>query len=301
MPETPTLPDGAVVVFGGTGFLGRRVVSHLLSRGFSVRIATRHPERADQPRVQCIRADVNDDAAVAAAVEGCFGVVNAVSLYVERGGATFHSIHVEAAARIADAAAKAGVQRLVHLSGIGADPSSPSPYIASRGQGEGAVQEAFPRASLVRPAVMVGHDDAFLVPLAGLLRRFPVFPLFGRGETRLQPPHVEDVAAAIARLLQSPTPAALYELGGPQIFTYRELVALLRHRLGVRTLLMPLPFSLWRALAGAAERLPHPPITRNQVELMRIDNVVSGDFPGFAQLGILPRRLDQALAELVPR
>src|SRR5690606_36115060 len=151
--------------------------------------------------------------------------------------------------------------------------------------------EAFPRASLVRPAVMVGRDDAFLVPLAGLLRRFPVFPLFGRGETRLQPPHVEDVAAAIARLLQSPAPAALYELGGPQIFTYRELVARLRHRLGARTLLLPLPFSLWLALAGVAERLPRPPITRNQVELMRIDNVVSGNFPGFAQLGILPRRL----------
>lgn len=290
-----------VAVFGGTGFLGRRVVKHLLDRGLSVRVATRHPRDRRGPGVEHVAADVSDEASVAAAVTGCFGVVNAVSLYVEREGATFQSVHVEAAARVARVAAAAGAERLVHLSGIGADPCSASPYVASRGRGEHAVREGFPRASLIRPAVMVGPDDAFLVPLARLLRRLPVFPLFGTGETRLQPPLVEDVAQAVAGLFDRDAPAPLYELGGPQIYTYRELVELLRRRIGARTPLLPLPFALWHALAGVAERLPRPPITRDQVDLMRFDNVVSGHFPGFADLRILPRRLDEAMAEIAPR
>lgn len=297
----PPAADRTVAVFGGTGFLGRRVVQHLVERGFSVRVASRHPRTGARPGIEGIAADVSHEVSVAAAVAGCFGVVNAVSLYVERGGETFHSVHVEAAARVARVAAAAGAERLVHLSGIGADPASASPYIASRGLGEQAVREGFPRASLVRPAVMAGPDDAFLMPLARLLRLLPVFPLFGRGETRLQPPLVDDVARAVAALFDKDTPAPLYELGGPQVYTYRELVELLRRRSGARTLLLPLPFALWHALAGLAERLPRPPITRNQVELMRFDNVVSGHFPGFAELRILPRRLDEAMTEIAPR
>src|SRR3546814_9858384 len=173
---------------GGSGFLGRRVVRRLLESGFAVRVATRHPQPSDRPGLTQVAADANDECAVAAAVEGACGVVNAVSLYVERGGQTFHSVHVEAARRVVGQAKAAGVQRLVHVSGIGSDAGSDSPYIASRGRGEQAVAEAFPGACLVRPAVMIGPDDAFLVPLAHLLRRLPVFALFGRGETRLPPP-----------------------------------------------------------------------------------------------------------------
>jgi NADH dehydrogenase len=249
--------------------------------------------------VTSVAADVNDEAAVAAAVAGCYGVVNAVSLYVERGGQTFESVHVEAAGRVAHQARAAGVARLTHVSGIGSDPASGSPYIASRGRGEDAVCQAFPRACLVRPAVMIGPDDAFVVPLARLLRRVPVFALFGRGDTRLQPAHVEDVAHGIARSLVIEAPAPIYELAGPQIYSYRELLELLRSRLGARTLLLPLPFSLWHGLAAGAELLPNPPITRNQVALMRVDNVVSGRFPGFADLGVLPQRLDQALPDIL--
>jgi len=288
-----------VAVFGGTGFLGRRVVDRLLERGFAVRVATRHPRQDSRDGVAGVVADINDERSVAAAVEGCYGVVNAVSLYVESGGQTFHSVHVEAAGRLARLARAAGVERLAQVSGIGSDADSSSSYIASRGRGEIVVRAAFPEATLFRPAVMIGPDDSFIVPLAALLRRFPVFALFGKGETRLQPPHVVDVAGAIARSFASDAPAPLYELGGPQIYTYRELVELLRGRLGTKTLFVPLPFPLWLALGSAAERLPSPPITRNQVELMRVDNVVSGRFPGFAELAILPRRLDESLPEIL--
>jgi NADH dehydrogenase len=295
----PATAAKTIAVFGGSGFLGRQVVGRLLDHGFSVRVATRHPQHQDRDRVTSVAADVNDEAAVAAAVAGCYGVVNAVSLYVERGGQTFESVHVEAAGRVAHQARAAGVARLTHVSGIGSDPASGSPYIASRGRGEDAVCQAFPRACLVRPAVMIGPDDAFVVPLARLLRRVPVFALFGRGDTRLQPAHVEDVAHGIARSLVIEAPAPIYELAGPQIYSYRELLELLRSRLGARTLLLPLPFSLWHGLAAGAELLPNPPITRNQVALMRVDNVVSGRFPGFADLGVLPQRLDQALPDIL--
>jgi uncharacterized protein YbjT (DUF2867 family) len=290
-----------VTVFGGTGFLGRRVAGRLLDLGFAVRVATRHPQPAEQERLSSVKADVNDERSVAAGVEGSYGVVNAVSLYVERGGQTFHSVHVEAAERVAGAAKTAGVERLAHVSGIGSDAASDSPYIASRGRGEEVVSAAFPEASLFRPAVMIGPDDAFVVPLARLLRRLPVFALFGNGETRLQPPHVDDVAQAVAYSFATPSPVPLYELGGPQIYSYRELVELLRSLLRTRTVLMPLPFPLWLGLAAVAERLPKPPITRNQVELMRQDNVVTGRFPGFAELAVLPRRLDEALPEILSK
>ena len=197
--------DCTVTVFGGTGFLGRRVVRHLRNHGFSVRIASRHPNRGrelfglDDPQVQSVEADIHDERSIASALAGVYGAVNAVSLYVERGRETFHSVHVEAAERVAAQARRAGVERLAHVSGIGSDAASPSLYIRKRGEGELAVRTAFVDAALVRPAVMFGPDDAFLTTILGLLGRLPVYPMFGRGRTKLQPAYVEDVAEAIAR------------------------------------------------------------------------------------------------------
>src|SRR5437588_571100 len=160
------MADRVVVVFGGTGFLGRRVVRHLLDHGFAVRVATRHgPTRHGKehaPGLQSVRADVNDRSAIEAAIAGAYAVVNAVSLYVERGGENFQSVHVEAAARVASCARQAGVARLVHLSGIGADPASRSSYIRSRGEGEAAIRAEFATAAIIRPAVMFGPGDHFL-------------------------------------------------------------------------------------------------------------------------------------------
>ena len=159
-----------VTVFGGTGFVGRRVVRYLRESGATVRVASRHPGPAEGDDVKQIAADAHDERSVEAAVAGADGVVNAISLYVEHGSDTFHSVHVETAARIASVARRVGAKRLVHLSGIGADAASASPYIRSRGEGEAAVQAAFPGAVIIRPAVMFASDDGFLTTILRLLR-----------------------------------------------------------------------------------------------------------------------------------
>ena len=200
--------DRTVAVFGGTGFLGRRVVRHLRKREFFVRIASRHPDRGhrlfglDDPQLQSVEANIHDERSVADALAGAYGVVNAVSLYVEHGQETFHSVHVESAQRVAAQARRAGVERLAHVSGIGSDAASPSLYIRKRGEGELAVRAAFADALLIRPAVMFGSDDSFLTTILKLLGRLPVYPMFGRGQTRLQPAYVEDIAEAITRVMQ---------------------------------------------------------------------------------------------------
>ncbi len=296
---------GKVTVFGGTGFLGRRVVQRLLERDFSVRVASRHPERAAaffadvRLGFDSTHADINDDRSVATAVAGVEGVVNAVSLYAESGRQTFHSVHVTAAARVARLAREAGVERFIHVSGIGSDARSASPYIRSRGEGERLVREAFSATTLIRPSVMFGRGDAFLIPVARMLRRVPVFPLFGHGQTQLQPAHVEDAAEAIARAMQTTQSRMCYELGGPRVYTYRSLLEVIARHLGKKSLLVPMPFALWHALAYVAEMLPRPPITRNQVELMQIDSVASPGAPGFADLRISPTSLEDMLPAIV--
>ena len=187
------------------------------------------------------------------------------------------------------------MQRLAHVSGIGADTQSHSPYIQSRGEGESAVRAAFSEATIIRPPVMFGPDDAFLIPLMKMLRMFPVFPMFGRGQTALQPAYVEDVGEAIARCFNAPEPGMTYELAGPDTYTYKELLQTMCNYLAIRRVLAPMPISLWKMLALAAQFLPAPPITRNQVELMTKDNVASGKHPGFDTLGIEPRGIEIVL------
>ncbi len=293
-----------VTVFGGTGFLGHRVVRHLRDGEFSVRIASRHPDRAvallphDVSNVESVQADINDDGSVVAAIRDAFAVVNAVSLYVEHGRDTFHSVHVEAAQRLARLARQSSVERLAHLSGLGSDPRSTSSYIRSRGRGEEVVRGAFPGAVMIRPAVMFGPGDAFVTPLLNMLRAVPIFPMFGRGQTRLQPSYVEDVAEAIARALRSPNAASAYELAGPRIYTYGELLQTIAAGVGRRPLLLPFPFALWRAVGYVSEILPNPPITPSQIELMQIDNVASSGAMGFDSLGISPRAIEDILPQI---
>jgi NADH dehydrogenase len=300
--------DRLVTVFGGTGFLGRRVVRHLRKGGFSVRVATRHAERArrlfggDDPQLHSVAADIHDERSIAAALAGAYAVVNAVSLYVEHGRETFDSVHVQAAGRLAAAAQQAALARLVHVSGVGSDAQSPSLYIRKRGEGELVVRAAFAGAALVRPAVMFGPDDAFLTTMLGLLRRLPVYPMFGRGRTRLQPAYVEDVAEAIARELQrTENHAITYELGGPRVYSYEELLRAIAREAGLNRALVPMPFAAWHALAWISEMLPSPPVTRNQVELMEIDNVASPQLPGFSALDISPRSIEEIIPEMRPR
>jgi uncharacterized protein YbjT (DUF2867 family) len=295
-----------VTVFGGTGFLGRRTVRHLRSRGFLVRIASRHPDRGhrlfgpDDPQLQFVEANIQDERSVADALAGAYGVVNAASLYVEHGQETFHSVHVESAQRVAAQAHRAGVERLVHVSGIGADAASQSRYIRKRGEGELAVRAAFADALFIRPAVMFGTDDAFLTTVLKLLRQLPVYPMFGRGRARLQPAYVEDVAEAIGRIMQqAETPSMIFEFGGPRVYFYEEFLRAVARHAGLAPRLIPVPFAVWQALAWASEMFPSPLLTRNQVELMQIDTVSSPEMPGFVELGISPHSVEAILQKML--
>jgi uncharacterized protein YbjT (DUF2867 family) len=293
--------DRIVTVFGGSGFLGRHTVGRLRTHGFVVRVASRHPHQTDDdPRLQPIETDVRDQASIDAALAQAWGAVNAVGLYVEHGRDTFQAIHVEAACMIAQRAKAAGVERLIHISGIGADTTSPSLYVRKRAEGELAVQAAFPGTTIARPAVLFGTDGGFITTVLNLMRKLPAYPMFGRGQTRLQPVAVEDVAEAIARMLLRPerTPA-LYELGGPEIFTYEGFLRAVAHQAGFRPMLVPLPFGAWHLLARIAEILPQPPVTRNQVELMEVDTVAASRLPGLSELGIAPRTVADTVRDLM--
>ncbi len=275
----PSPPDDRpVLVLGGSGFLGRRVVEALLAADEPVRVGVRDADRAHDlfgGRAGIRRADVTDEASLRAAADGARAIVNAVSLYVESGGTSFHDIHVAGAANVAAIAAE-GRLRLVHMSGIGADPHARNAYVRARGRGEEAVRQADPDAIVLRSAAMVGPDDALLTTIVDLVKRMKVIPLFGRGGTRMQPVHVEDVAAAIAALVRQGGPA-VSEIGGPRVLTYRQLVEEAARRCGTRPALVPMPFAAWRGLAMAGRILPRSPIDAGQVALMERDTVAAPD------------------------
>jgi uncharacterized protein YbjT (DUF2867 family) len=297
------MPESVTTVFGGTGFLGRALVRELADASLPVRIASRHPARPDwaddRHTIELATADIRDEASVDEAVHGAAGVVNAVSLYVESGTDTFEAIHVHAAARLARIARAAGVKQFVQLSGIGVDRASDSRYVRARTRGEDVVREALPDALIVRPSVLFGAGDAFLSTL-DKVTRMPVIPLFGRGEVRLQPVLVDDVARGIARLLEGAGAGKqVFEFGGGEAYRYREIVELVLRHHGRRRLLLPVPFAAWRLLAALIRPLPRPPLTRDQVVLMERDNVVGEGVGTLAELGVKARGLRDWLAERV--
>lgn len=299
----------AITVFGGSGFLGRRIVQRLVDDKMIVRVAVRHPDRARRAlrecgvdRVQMVAADAREPSSVAAAVAGADGVVNAVSAYVEKGDVTFAAVHEQGAETIAREAAQAGVVRLVLISGIGADPQSRSSYIRARGRGEELVMRAFPRATIVRPSTMFGAGDALFSGVARLARVLPLLPLIGGGSTRIQPTYVEDTAEAVARILTDPdTAARTYELAGPRVYTLREAMTMALGAAGRRRLLVPMPFPVADVGARLLEATPWPLLTTAQVDLLRVDNVASGDLPGFADLGIKPTPAEHIVPKYLAR
>ena len=303
------MAHGRVTVFGGSGFLGRQIVKRLAAEGADVRVAVRHPGRVSSRlaagkagQVTAIYADVWDEPSVGPALEGSDAVINTVGHYVERGKATFEAIHGHGAMHVARAAALAGVERLVHISGIGADAASASTYVRARAIGERLVREQFPEATILRPSVLFGPDDAFLNRLAAMARVMPVLPLFGSGETRLQPVYVGDVAEAVAKVLTAPSAKGqVYELGGPRIYTYKALVQLVLTQIDRKRLLLPVPYFVWELLATLLAPLPKRPISRDQVILMKQDNVVDPQAATFADLGIAPTSIEEILPTYLGR
>jgi NADH dehydrogenase len=297
------MANRCVTVFGGSGFLGSRIVRRLVDGGAVVRVAVRHPDRVARfdsagtsGQIVPTYADVWDEISVAPAVKGADAVVNTVGHYVERGKSTFEAIHGQGAMHVARASASAGVRRLVHISGLGADLASGSPYVRARAKGERLVVEVFPDATILRPSVVFGPEDAFINRLTALARLMPALPLFGNGRVRLQPLYVGDVAEATFKALAEPvTKAKIYELGGPRIYTYKALLQLVLAAMGRSRPLIPVPFFVWDILALLTSPLPSAPVSRDQVTLMKRDNVVAAEALSLDDLGIVATPLEEIL------
>ena len=287
-------------VFGGSGFIGRYVVKRLAERDYIVRVAVRDPEAAlflkpmgVPGQIVPVGVSVTDDAGVAAAAAGAEVVVNLVGILHETRKATFTAIQAQAPGRIGRAAAAAGVRAVVHLSAIGADPASPSAYARTKAEGELALREAFPAATVLRPSIVFGPEDGFFNRFAALAQFIPALPLYGGGQTKFQPVYVGDVADAVmAALSRADAAGRTYELGGPRVYTFRELLAYILRVTGRRRLLLPLPWSVGRLQARVFELLPNPPLTRDQLLLLQRDNVVAPDALTLADLGITPKAVE---------
>ena len=298
-----------VTVFGASGFIGRYVVGEIAKTGARVRAAVRRPDNAsflkpmgDVGQVTPISANIRDDASVAAAVDGADVVINLVGILFPGGKQTFNALQADGAQRVAMAAKAAGAERLVQMSAIGADAESESVYASTKGIGEQLVQDAFPGASIVRPSIVFGPEDDFFNKFAAIARLAPALPLIGGGHTKFQPVYVGDVAAAVAAICANPkTAGATFEVGGPQVYSFRQLMEILLAEIDRKRLLAPLPFPIAKLQAALLELSPIPILTRDQVRLLQQDNVLSGDFPGLEDLGIDATALEAILPSYLRR
>ncbi|WPB87690.1 complex I NDUFA9 subunit family protein [Sediminicoccus rosea] len=286
-------------VFGGAGFIGRQVVQRLAREDWVVRVATRDPmggrgmhTMGRVGQIAALAADVTDEAGVARAVEGAGVVVNCVGILHGR----FEAVQAEGPARIGRLAAAAGVERVVHISAIGADAASQSAYARSKAAGEAGLLAAFPKATILRPSIVFGEGDAFFNRFAQLGTLLPFMPVIC-GDTKFQPVHVNDVAAAVMAALHDPaTEGRTYELGGPRAWSFRELLAFIVQQTQRNRRLVEIPLGLAQVQARFAELLPNPPLTRDQLILLQRDNVVAPGALTLADLGIQPA----AVEALVP-
>lgn len=282
-------------VFGGSGFIGRYIVKRLAKRGFIVRVAVRDTERAlflkpmgAVGQVVPLHASLTNQPTVHRAVDGADLVVNTVGILSERRSGDFQRIHAEGAGLVARLAAAAGVARLVHISAIGADPHAPSNYAATKGNGEAMLREAFPGATILRPSLVFGAEDALFNRFAAMARILPIMPVIC-GDTRFQPVFVGDVADAVMVALTRPDAVgAVYELGGPRVWQFRELIAYILQETGRARRMVNVPLGLARLQARFMELLPGKPLTRDQLLMLQQDNVVGADMPGLHDLGIVP-------------
>jgi len=295
---------GLVTVFGGTGFVGTHAVRALARHGFRVRVAARRPEEGyrlrmlgDVGQVEVVQANIRDAASVARALEGSEACVNAVAVLHESGAQTFQALHVEAVERLVHAARDADVRRFVQISAIGASADSPSAYARTKAAGEEAVRAVLPDAVILRPSVIFGPEDAFFNRFATMALLSPALPLIGGGHTRFQPVYVGDVAEAVARVVDDAGAAGkTYELGGPSVYSFKDLMLLLLREIRRDRALLPIPFGVASILGAVGDLLTilpfAPPITSDQVKLLRADNVVADGALGLADLAIMPHAVE---------
>ncbi|MGN6514281.1 MAG: complex I NDUFA9 subunit family protein [Rhizomicrobium sp.] len=292
-----------VTVFGGSGFLGRNAVRELARAGYRVRVAVRYPNIAQYlppmgsvGQIQLLKCNVLDQDAVARAVEGADAVVNLVGILYPAGGQSYEDVHVTAAGHIAMAAKAGGARTLVHISTLGVDPNSESAYASTKAEGERVIREEFADATILRSSLVAGPDDDFFNKFANLARFLPVLPLIGGGHTKFQPVFVGDVAEAILKCVQDPsTHGKTYELGGPRVYSFKEILELVLRETGRSRPLVPVPFFLASIKALFLQFLPGKLLTPDQVRFLKTDNVVSPGALTFKDLGIEPDTLEAVL------
>jgi uncharacterized protein YbjT (DUF2867 family) len=296
-------------VLGGSGFIGRYIVKRLAARGDVVPVGCRNAEEAkflkpmgDVGQVEPLNITINNEERLPAFLAGSSAVVNCVGILRESGTQTFERVHHLGPALLARSAREAGVDRFMHISAIGADPRSSSAYARTKAAGETAVRDAFPTATILRPSVVFGPEDQFFNRFATMAMLTPMLPLIGGGETRFQPVYVGDVAEAVMRCLEDPATAGrTYELGGPKIYSLRELFELLLHEIRRRRSFVNLPFELAALQAKFMSILPNPPLTPDQVELLKRDNIVSPGALTLSSLGIAPTVVEAILPTYLDR
>lgn len=291
-----SLRNQLVTVFGGSGFIGRYVVQKLAREGARIRVAIRRPDEGlflkpmgSVGQIDIVQANIRMPMSVQQAVQGADIVINCVGILYERGAQKFSAVQARGAEVIALCAKEAGVKKLVHVSAIGAAADSGSGYAKSKAAGEAGVRRQMPQATIIRPSVVFGPEDDFFNRFAAMAALTPALPLVDGGETRLQPVYVGDVASAILRAVQDEAAAGqTYELGGPKVYSMKEILQLTLAAIHKKRLLLPVPGALLKPLAFALELQPifAPPITRDQIELLKRDNVVSAGARGLKDLGI---------------
>jgi NADH dehydrogenase len=295
-----------VTVFGGSGFIGTQAVRQLAKAGWRIRVAVRNPNLAyrmrmhgDVGQIDLVQANIRNRASIERALEGATAAINLVGVLYEGGRQGFQAVHAMGARTVAEVALEQGATRLVQMSALGAAAESESKYARTKAEGELAAREVFPDAVIVRPSIVFGPDDHFFNRFAAMANVSPALPLIGGGATRFQPVFVGDVGKALAIAATSDAAAGqTYELGGPAVFSFRQLMEMMLAEIARRRLLVPVPFPIAGVLGSLGDLvsgvLP-PPITSDQVALLKTDNVVSGQYPGLAELGITPTTLEAVL------
>ncbi len=302
-----------VTVFGASGFLGRHVVLALARRGYRIRAAVRRPDLAEhlQPlggvgQIMPVQANLRYRWSVDRAVEGADAVVNLVGILYQSGRQSFDAVQGFGPRAIAEAARAAGLNGIVHVSAIGADAASPAAYARTKAAGEAGVLETLPGSIILRPSIVFGPEDDFFNRFAAMARMSPVLPLVGGGVTKFQPVYVGDVAAAVAKAVDGGCkPGTVYELGGPEVKSFKECLELMLEITRRKRLLLPLPFGAAEMQARVLQLLPKPLLTVDQVKMLRVDNVVSAAAEAegrtLAGLGINPSSLAAILPSYLTR
>ena len=303
-----------VTIYGGSGFVGRYIARRLAQAGWRIRVAVRRPNEAMHVKtygvvgqVEPVFCNIRDDESVRSVMQGADAVVNCVGTFDRKGRNNFDAVQHEGAERIARLAAEEGVESMVHISAIGADAESDSIYAQTKAQGEAGILEAFPNTVILRPSVIFGPEDNFFNRFAGMTRFSPFLPVVG-GDTKFQTVYVDDVAHAAAKGVMGEAAPGIYELGGPDVNTFRELMQQMLHVIRRRRIIINLPFWMANAMAAVMELvqtislgLIPPQITRDQVRSLKVDNVVSEGAKGFADLGIEPTSLEAVLPDYLWR